>query len=74
LENTQSASQSFGANGTPSALLVAGNGKIASQLALGADAIFALAGIGRPTSPEAAKLDTLPAQLKTVAESGVETA
>ena len=74
LDNTHSVSQSFGANGTPSALLVDGNGKIASQLVLGADAILALSGIGRPTSLETAKLDTLPAQLKTVTESGVETA
>lgn len=39
----ESTAQLFGASATPSALLIDEDGKIASELALGADAVFALA-------------------------------
>lgn len=55
LDQNQGASQLFGANGTPSALIVDGEGKIESELALGADAFFALAASGGTASLEAAK-------------------
>jgi hypothetical protein len=38
------AGPSFGANGTPMGVLVDANGTIASDLAVGADAVLALAG------------------------------
>jgi peroxiredoxin/uncharacterized membrane protein YphA (DoxX/SURF4 family) len=44
LDQTHSALQVFGAGGTPSALLLDAGGKVASNLAMGADAIFALVG------------------------------
>ena len=44
LDQGQGAMGLFGASGTPSALLVDRSGNIASSLAIGADAIFALAG------------------------------
>jgi thioredoxin-related protein len=37
--------QRFGANGTPSALLLDGNGRLASDVAVGAEPIFTLAGM-----------------------------
>lgn len=36
--------QSYGANGTPSALLIDANGKIASKLAIGAPGVLGLLG------------------------------
>ncbi|MBA2278513.1 MAG: TlpA family protein disulfide reductase, partial [Chloroflexia bacterium] len=45
----------FGASGTPSAVLIDTRGRIASELAVGADAVFALAGakrVGAKTSVE----------------------
>jgi thiol-disulfide isomerase/thioredoxin len=44
LDDAQNALQAFGANGTPSALIIDKNGKIASELAFGAEAIFSLVG------------------------------
>jgi peroxiredoxin len=44
LDPTFSAGHAFGANGTPSAVLVDTDGKIASELAVGAPAVLALAG------------------------------
>jgi peroxiredoxin len=43
LDQTHGAMQVFGAGGTPSALTIDEGGKVASNLAVGADAIFALA-------------------------------
>jgi thiol-disulfide isomerase/thioredoxin len=45
LDQGFSAGMAFGANGTPSAILVDGKGKIASELAVGAPAVLALAGL-----------------------------
>jgi peroxiredoxin len=44
-----SAGRAFGANGTPSAILIDANGKIASELAVGAPAVLELAGIPSST-------------------------
>jgi hypothetical protein len=44
LDETFSAGSAFGANGTPSAVLVDRKGNIASELAVGAPAVLALAG------------------------------
>jgi peroxiredoxin len=46
----------FGANSTPSAVLIDGGGKIASSLARGEKNILALAGVRKVTLPIAAKL------------------
>jgi peroxiredoxin/uncharacterized membrane protein YphA (DoxX/SURF4 family) len=61
LDPTFSAGHAFGANGTPSAVLVDTDGKVASELAVGAPAVLALAGIqqspaGQPTEPAAPKI------------------
>jgi thiol-disulfide isomerase/thioredoxin len=55
LDQTHSASQVFGAGGTPSALLLDADGKVASNLAMGADAIFALVGGKAPAVALAAR-------------------
>jgi hypothetical protein len=44
LDEGFSTGRKFGAGGTPSAVLVDGNGKIASDVAVGAPAVMALAG------------------------------
>jgi hypothetical protein len=41
---------SFGASGTPSAVLVNEEGKIASEVAVGVPAVLELAGVGSQTS------------------------
>lgn len=43
-QNGMSVGSKFGANGTPMAVLVDANGKVASELAMGAPAVLALAG------------------------------
>ena len=43
LDHSNQTMQAFGAGGTPSAILVDARGKIASELAVGADAVLALA-------------------------------
>jgi len=52
LDQNQGAMGLFGASGTPSALLVDRAGNIGSNLALGADAILALAGSQKSTSKD----------------------
>ena len=42
--------RAFGANGTPSAVLVDEEGKVASELAVGAPAVLALAGVAQDTA------------------------
>ncbi len=49
LDNDYIIGRVFGSAGTPSAVLVDGEGKIASEVAVGAEAVFALAGIKRLT-------------------------
>ena len=44
LDQNMSAGSKFGANGTPMAVLVDAEGKVASELAIGAPAVFTLAG------------------------------
>jgi thiol-disulfide isomerase/thioredoxin len=55
LDPSHSAVQVFGAGGTPSALLLDAGGKVASNLAMGADAIFALVGGKAPAVALAAR-------------------
>lgn len=43
--------RAFGAAGTPAAVLVDANGKVASEIAVGAPAVLALAGVA-PKQPE----------------------
>ena len=50
LDQAFTVGRAFGANGTPSAMLVDDEGKIASELAVGAPAVLALAGRGRARS------------------------
>jgi peroxiredoxin len=50
LDQNFSAASAFGAHGTPSAVLVDEEGKIASKLAVGAPAVLALAGIAQDPS------------------------
>ena len=50
LDQQFAAGRSFGAGGTPSAVLVDAEGKIASEVAVGAPAVLELAGAGRPTA------------------------
>ena len=50
LDQSFSMGGAFGAEGTPSAVLVDEQGKIASKLAVGADEVLALGGVQRPAS------------------------
>jgi thiol-disulfide isomerase/thioredoxin/uncharacterized membrane protein YphA (DoxX/SURF4 family) len=50
LDQQFSAGRAFGASGTPSAVLVDGEGRIASELAVGAPAVLGLAGVSRTES------------------------
>jgi protein-disulfide isomerase len=47
LDQTFAAGSAFGANGTPSAVLVDRKGRVASELAVGAPAVLELAGASR---------------------------
>jgi len=50
LDQNMSVGSKFGANGTPMAVLVDGQGRIASELAVGAPAVMTLAGAGKDKS------------------------
>jgi thiol-disulfide isomerase/thioredoxin len=50
LDQQFAAGRAFGASGTPSALLVDAEGKVASEVAVGAPAVMELAGAGRATT------------------------
>jgi thiol-disulfide isomerase/thioredoxin len=50
LDQNMSVGSKFGANGTPMAVLVDGQGRIASELAVGAPAVMALAGTNKDQS------------------------
>ncbi len=50
LDQNMSAGSKFGTTGTPTAVLVDVQGKIASELAVGAPAVLALAGAGKDQS------------------------
>jgi thiol-disulfide isomerase/thioredoxin len=54
LDDGFSAGRAFGANGTPMAVLIDGRGKIASEVAAGAQAVLALANGQPPPVPQAA--------------------
>ena len=47
LDQQFSTGQAFGATGTPSAVLVDAEGKVASEIGVGAQAVLALAGYDR---------------------------
>jgi thiol-disulfide isomerase/thioredoxin len=49
LDQQFSIGRAFGASGTPSAVLVDAEGKVASEVAVGAPAVMELAGAGRTT-------------------------
>ncbi len=51
LDQEQTPMRLFGAAGTPSGLLIDGEGKVASDVAVGADAIFKLVGYEMPVRP-----------------------
>lgn len=51
LATTLNAGSAFGANGTPSAVLVDASGRIASEVAVGAQAVLTLAQTGRRQTP-----------------------
>jgi len=50
LDQQFAAGRTFGATGTPSAVLVDAEGKVASEVAVGAAAVLGLAGVSRPTA------------------------
>lgn len=56
MDQSQAALQLFGANGTPSALLVDKEGRISSRLAVGADAIFQLVGESGTSTPSTKRI------------------
>jgi thiol-disulfide isomerase/thioredoxin len=51
LDQTFAAGRAFGASGTPSAVLIDAEGKIASEVAVGAAAVLALAGANEENAP-----------------------
>jgi len=53
LDESDSAGAALGANGTPVAVLIDAEGRIASELVVGADAVLALTGSNRMRSPTA---------------------
>jgi thiol-disulfide isomerase/thioredoxin len=52
LDTNFEAGSAFGANGTPMAVLLDANGKVASEVAAGAEAVLALAGVKPDSVPE----------------------
>jgi peroxiredoxin len=51
IDEAFAAGKAFGANGTPTAVLLDADGKVASDLAVGADAVLALASAPAPAQP-----------------------